>query len=178
MRTTTYLHWVGWSVILSGISMILSVLLLILALATGSIAVGTHSHSVLTETFDVLTTGFLLPLPFGFYLIYKTYATRLSFLSTLVGTITLLAVTVVNVLFVFEVLWFSDPISQYLYAGVGVGLIFWLLMVAYLANRSRKPAHGTLLNILGATIVGIPIWVFSMGYLLISGKLSDQPAKR
>ena len=176
MKTTTYLHWTGWSVILSGISMILSVMVLILAISTGSITVGTHTHSVITETFDVLTTGFLLPLPLGFYLIYRSYATRLSFLSTLVGTITLLAVTVLHVLFVFEVLWFSDPISQTLYAVVGVGLIFWLLMTALLANRSRKPAHGFLLNIIGATIIGIPIWVFSMGYLLISGRLTDQPA--
>lgn len=176
MKTTTYLHLVGWSVILSGISMILSVMFLILAYSAGSITVGTHTHSVLVETFDVLTTGFLLPLPFGFYLIYRTHATRLSFLSALVGTITLLAVTVLNVLFVFEVLWFSDPISQYLYTVVGVGLIFWMLMIAILANRSRKPAHGFLLNIIGATIIGIPIWVFSMGYLLISGRLTDQPA--
>jgi hypothetical protein len=176
MKTTTYLYWVGWSVILSGIAMILSVIFLILAVSTGSITPGTHTHSVLVETLDVLTTGFLLPLPFGFYLIYKTYATRLSYLSALVGTITLLAVTIVNVLFVFEVLWFSDPISQYLYALSGAGIISWLVMIAIQANKSRKPAYGTILNILGATIVGIPIWVFSMGYLLISGRLTDQPA--
>ena len=173
MKTTRYLRWVGWSVILSGISMILSVLFLSLAYSAGSITPGTHTHSVLVETLDVLTTGFLLPLPFGFYLIYRTYATRLGFLSALVGTITLLTVTVLHVLFVFEVLWFSDPISQYLYAGTAAGLIFWLLMIAYLANRSRRPSHGTLLNVLGATIVGFPIWVFSMGYLLISGRLTD-----
>jgi len=156
--------------------MILSVLFLITAISAGSVTPGTHTHSVITETFDALTTGFLLPLPFGFYLIYRTYATRLSFLSTLVGTITLLIGTIVNVLFVFEILWFSDPVSQYLYAVVGVGLIFWLLMIALLANKSRKLAHGVLLNIIGATIIGIPIWVFSMGYYLISGKLTVQPA--
>jgi hypothetical protein len=176
MKTTKYLHWVGWSVILSGISMFLSVLFLILAYSAGSVTPGTHTHSVLVETLDVLTTGFLLPLPFGFYLIYRTYASRLSYLSALVGTITLLAVTILQALFVFEVLWFSDPISQYLYEVIGVGLIFWLLMIAMLANRSRKPAHGSLLNIIGATMVGFPIWVFSMGYLLISGRLTDQPA--
>lgn len=176
MKTTTYLHWVGWSVILSGISMKLSVLFLILAYSAGSITPGTHTHSVLVETFDVLTTGFLLPLPFGLYRIYRTYAPRLSYLSSLVGTITLLVVTVLQVLFVFEVLWFSDPISQYLYALTGAGIISWLVMLAILAGKSRKPAYGTLLNTLGATIVGIPIWVFSMGYLLISDKLTDQPA--
>ncbi len=176
MKKTTYLHWTGWSVVLSGISMFLSVMLLILAYTTGSITVGTHTHSVLVETLDALTTGFLLPLPFGFYLIYRTYDNRLSYLSTLVGTITLLAITVLHLLFVFEVMWFSDPISKYLYGVIGVGFISWLLMIAMLANRSRKPAHGFLLNIMGAIIVGIPIWVFTMGYLLVSGKLTNQPA--
>ena len=176
MKKVTYLHWVGWSLILSGIAMILSVLFLILAVSAGSVIPGTHTHSILVETFDVLTTAFLLPLPFCLHRIYKTYAPRLSYLSALTGTITLLAVTVVNALFVFEVLWFSDPISQNLYALTGAGIISWLVMTAILASKSRKPAHGTLLNILGATIVGIPIWVFSMGYLLLSGRLTDRPA--
>lgn len=176
MKTSTYLHWVGWLVMLSGVAMMLSVLFLILAYSTGAIAVGTRSHSVLVETFDVLTTGLLLPLPFGYYLIYKTYAARLSALSTLLGTITLLTVTVLHVLFVFEVLWFADPISAYLYAVIGIGLSAWLFMIAYLAHRSRKPAHGFLLNTMGAIVVGWPIWVFSTGYLLISGRLTDQPA--
>jgi len=176
MKTTAYLHWVGWSVILSGISMILSVLFLILATSAGSITPGTHTHSVLVETFDVLTTGFLLPLPLGLHRIYSSYAPRLSYFSALTGTATFLAVTVLNMLFVFEVMWFSDPISQNLYALIGVGIISWLVMITVLASKSKKPAHGTLLNILGATIVGLPIWVFSTGYLLVSGRLTDRSA--
>ncbi len=176
MKTTTYLHWVGWSVLLSAISMILSVTINIFAYMNGSITYGTHTHSVIVETFDVLTTGFLLPLPFGFYMIYRKYGPRLSYRSTLVGTITFLAVTILHMLFVFEVLWFSDPISKYLYGVVGIGFISWLIMTAALAHRSRKPAHGTLINIIGATIVGFPIWAFSTGYLLVAGKLTDQTA--
>jgi hypothetical protein len=176
MKASTYLHWVGWSVILSAISMILSMGFNILAYAAGSITFGTHTHSVIVETFDVLTTGFLLPLPLGFYMVYKNYAPRLSYLSTLIGTITFLAVTILHVLFVVEVLWFSDPISKYLYGVIGIGFISWLVMIAVLARRSRKPAHGSLINIIGATIVGFPIWAFSTGYLLLAGKLTDQSA--
>ncbi len=176
MKISTYLHLVGWSVILSAISVILSVTFNILAYKAGSITFGTHTHSVLVETFDFLTTGFLLPLPIGYYLIYRTYAPRLSFLSALVGTITFLVVTIEHVLFVFEVLWFSDPISLYLYAAVGIGFISWLIMIANLAHRSSKPAYGSMLNIIGATIVGFPIWALSTGYLLVAGKLTDWPA--
>jgi hypothetical protein len=176
MKTSTYLHWVGWSVLLSAISMVLSVTINIYAYATGSITFGTHTHSVVVETFDVLTTGFLLPLPLGFYMIYKANVPRLSFLSTLIGSITLLAVTVLHILFVFEVLWFSDPISKYLYAVIGIGFISWLIMVANLAYRSKKPVHGTLVNIIGATIIGFPFWAFSIAYLLVAGKLTDRLA--
>lgn len=176
MKTSTYLHWVGWSVLLSAISMVLSVTFNILGYSAGSITFGTHTHSVIVETFDVLTTGFLLPLPYGFYLVYKTFGPRLSYASALLGTITFLAVTILHVMFVFEVLWFSDPISLYLYGVIGIGFISWLIMIAILARRSRMPAHGTLINIIGATVVGFPIWAFLTGYLLVAGKLSVQPA--
>jgi hypothetical protein len=176
MKKSTYLHWIGWSVLFSAISMILSVSFNILAYSNGSITFGTHTHSVIVETFDVLTTGFLLPLPFGFYRIYRSFAARVSYWSALVGTLTFLAVTIVHILFVFEVLWFSDPISKYLYAVVGIGFIAWLIMIANLARRSGKPAYGSLINIIGATIIGFPIWALLTGYILAVGKLTDQPA--
>ena len=176
MKTSTYIRWAGWSVLLSAISMVLSVTFNILAYSKGSITFGTHTHSVVVETFDVLTTAFLLPLPLGLYRIYRNYAPRLSTLSVLVGTLTFLVVTVEHVLFVFEVLWFSDPISLYLYATVGIGFIAWLIMTARLAQRSGKPAHGSLINIVGATIIGFPVWAFLTGYILAAGKLTDQRA--
>ena len=175
MKTSTYLRWAGCSVLLSAISMVLSVTFNILAYSTGSITFGTHTHSLIVETFDVLTTGFLLPLPYGFYRVYRGNAPRLSIVSFLVGTLTFLVVTVEHVLFVFEVLWFSDPISLYLYAAIGICFIAWLIMIANLARRSKKPVHGSLINIIGATIIGFPIWAFLTGYILAAGKLTDQP---
>ncbi len=178
MNTSTYLRWAGWSVLASVTAMILSMGIMFLAISTGSITAGTHTHSVLVETFDVLATGFLLPLPYGFYRIYKAYAPRLSYWSALVGTITFLGLTIINILFVFEVLWFSDPISQELYAVGGIGITAWLVMIAYLARKSRIPTHGTLVNIIGATIIGIPIWAVTMGFLLITDRLTEQSAPR
>ncbi len=176
MKTSTYLRWVGWSVLVSAVSMILSVSFNILAYSNGSITFGTHTHSVVVETFDVLTTAFLLPLPLAFYRIYSSYAPRLSYQSMVVGTVTFVAVTILHILFVFEVLWFSDPISKYLYAVIGLGFIAWLIMIASLARRSGKPGYGTLINIIGATIVGFPVWAFMTGYILAAGKLTDRHA--
>lgn len=176
MKTSTYLRWAGWSVLFSAVSMVLSVTINIIAYVNGSITFGTHTHSVVVETFDVLTTAFLLPLPFAFYRIYRSIAPHLSYRSAVVGTTTFLAVTIVHVLFVFEVLWFSDPISKYLYAAIGIGFIAWLIMIANLARRSGKPAYGSLINIIGATIIGFPIWAVLTGYILVAGKLTDQPA--
>ena len=90
MKTSTFLRLAGWSVLLSAISMILSVTINILDYMNGSITFGTHTHSVIVESFDTLTTGFLLPLPYAFYLIYRSYTPRLSYWSTLIGSITFL----------------------------------------------------------------------------------------
>ena len=173
MKTSSSLRWVGWSVLASAVSMILSITFNIIAISNGSITPGTRSHSVLVETFDVLSTGFLIPLPFAFYLIYRAYASRLSLLSMLLGAIALIGLTIMHILFVFEVMWFIDSLAYYAYGGIGISL--WLIIVAYLAYKSGKPAYGTLLNVIGATLVGFPVWTFWLGYLLASDKLTDQP---
>lgn len=172
MNTSSSLRWVGWSVFASLVSMILSITFNIIAVSNGSITFGTRTHSVLVETFDVLTTGFLIPLPFALYLIYRAYAPRLSLFSTLLGAVALIGVTIMHILFVFEVMWFIDSLIYYLY--VSIGLSLWLIITAYLSYISHKPKLGTLLHLLGASLVGIPVWEIWLGYVLASGKLTDK----
>src|SRR5262245_42495360 len=100
MNTSSSLRWVGWSVLASAVAMVLSIIFNIIAVSNGSITPGMRTHSVLVETFDVLTTGFLLPVPLAFYLIYRNYAPRLSLLSMLLGMITLIGVTILHITFV------------------------------------------------------------------------------
>ena len=173
MKTSSSLRWVGWSVLASVVCMILSIVFNMIAVANGSITPGTRTHSVLVETFDVLTTGFLIPVPFAFYLIYRQYAPRLSLLSMILGTITLFGVTVLHILFVFEVIWFVDALAYYLY--VCIGLSLWLIIVAYMTYKSHKPSYGILFNLLCASIIGFPIWAVWLGFVLASGKLTHQP---
>jgi hypothetical protein len=173
MKTSSSLRWVGWLVLASLVTMILSITFNIIAVSNGSLIPGARSHSVLVETFDTLTTGFLIPLPFALYLIYRAYAPRLSLVSMLLGASMLIGVTILHLLFVLEVMWFIDSLGYY--AMVAIGLCLWLIIIAYLAYRSRKPAQGTLLHLLGATLVGFPVWEGWLGYLLASGKLTDQP---
>jgi hypothetical protein len=172
MKTSSVLRWVGWSVLASVVSMVLSITFNILAVQNGSITPGTRTHSVLVETFDVLTTGFLIPVPFAFHLIYRAYAPRLSLLSMLLGAIALIGVTIMHILFVFEVMWFIDSLAYYAYASFG--LCLWLLITAYLAYKSHKPYGGVLLHLLGASIVAFPLWMVWTGYVLASGKLTNQ----
>src|SRR5262245_45650258 len=101
MKTSSLLRWVGWSVLASAVSMILSITFNILAVSNGSITPGTRTHSVLVETFDVLTTGFLIPVPFAFYFIYRAYSPRISLFSMLLGAVALIGVTILHILFVF-----------------------------------------------------------------------------
>lgn len=172
MKRSSSLRWVGWLVLASTASMILSIVFNILAVSNGSIIPGTRTHSVLVETFDVLTTGFLISVPYTFYLIYRPYAPRLSLLSMVLGTMALVGVTILHLLFIFEILWFVDSLAYYLY--ISIGLSFWLIIVAYLAYKSKKPSYGALFNLLGASIVGFPVWMVWLGSMLASGKLTEQ----
>jgi hypothetical protein len=171
MKTTSSLRWVGWCVLASVISMILSITFNIIAIANGSITPGTRTHSILVETFDVLTTGFLIPVPFALHWIYRAYAPRLSFFAMLLGASMLIGVTILHILFVFEVVWFIDALGYY--AIVGISLSLWLISVAYMAYGAQKPRYGTVLNLLGASLVGFPVWEIWLGYLLASGKLTE-----
>ena len=173
MKTSSSLRWVGWSVLASLVSMILSITFNIIAVSNGSLIPGARSHSVLVETFDVLTTAFLIPVPFAFYFIYRAYAPRLILFSTLLGAIALIGLTILHILFVFEVMWFIDSLAYYAYGSIA--LILWLLITAYLAYKSHKPYGGVLLNLFGASLVGFPVWMIWLGYVLASGKLTDQP---
>jgi len=171
MKTFSSLRWVGWSVLASLVSMILSITFSLIAVSNGTITPGTRTHSVLVETFDFLTTGFLIPVPFVFHLIYRTHAPRLSFFSMLLGASMLIGVTILHILFIFEVVWYIDSLGYYYI--VAIGLSVWLVIVAYLANKSHKPTYGTLLNLLGASMVGLPVWEIWLGYLLVSEKLTQ-----
>jgi hypothetical protein len=174
MNTSSSLRWVGWLLVLSGISMILSFAINILNVSQGWVSIGTHTHSVVAETFDVLTTGFLVPVPFAFYRLYRAKAPRLSLFSLWLGSLTLVGVTILHILFVFEILWFADVGWTYLI--FGAGFIVWLICAAFLAHKSGKPVGGALVNGLGASVVGFPIWTFWLGYLFASGRLADHPA--
>ena len=172
MKTSSSLRWVGWLVLASVVSTILSIVFNVIAVSNGTLIPGARSHSVLVETFDVLATGFLIPLPFALYLIYRAYAPRLSLLSMLLGAIVLIGFTIMHILFVFEVMWYIDSLAYYAYGSIVFSL--WLIITAYLAYKSHKPARGTLLNLLGASLVGFPVWAIWLGYVLASGRLTDQ----
>jgi hypothetical protein len=132
---------------------------------------GTHTHLLLVETLDSLTTTLLIPLPLALDRIYRPYAPRLSRFAMWIGTALLVGITLLHFSFVFEILWYVD-VAGYYFAAFPIFPI-WLLMLARLAYLSHKPAHGVLLHLLGATIVGFPVWAIWLGSLLASGKLTD-----
>ena len=170
MKTSSSLRWVGWSLAASGVCMVTSIVINIVVLANGTLVLGTHTHSALMETFDALTITFLLPVPYAYHRIYRRHAPGPSLFAMLTGTISFSAALLLNILFIFEILWFSDSLGYY--GVIVIGYILWLVLCAYLAYRSRRPAHGVLLNLTGATVVGFPIWLIWLARLFLSGKLT------
>jgi hypothetical protein len=117
--------------------MITSIVINILVLANGTLVFGTHTHSVLMETFGALTITFLLPVSSAYHQIYRRYAPGLSLFAMLTGSISFSGALLLNILFIFEILWFSDSPG---YLGFIVpGYILWLVLSACLHSGAADP---------------------------------------
>lgn len=129
-------------------------------------------HSIYNEVLDILTSAFLLPVVIALYRVYRKTSPILSHLSTILLTLITVAGIILHMLVIFGI--FSFPEVAYIFFSGLLILSLWLFMVAYLAYRSRKPKHGLLMGILGATIIGYPVWAIWIGRQLISGKLTEE----
>lgn len=131
----------------------------------------TRPHSIYGEVSDILTAVFLLPTVLGLYRIYRTISPLLSLLSTIALISVTLTGIILHALLIFGILSFPD-VAYIFFLGL-LGLSLWLFIIAYLARKSQKPRHGFVMGLVGATIIGYPVWAIWMGGLLASGKLAE-----
>ncbi len=169
MPSTRFLRSAGWSAYFSAASVIISVVLTIIVFSLGLVTLGARSHSAFVEMFGVLAALFALPLPFVLYYLYRGASPTLSLIAAVIGVAVALGGAILHLLFVFEILWFAEVISVFLYGLLGFSL--WMLLNAYLAYKSRKPPHGLVMSLVGATVIGYPIWAVWLGRLILSGRL-------
>jgi hypothetical protein len=150
--------------------MIISIVLTGIVFSKGTVVPGTRTHNPLIEVFDVSAALFLILLPIALDRLYRTAAPLLSRLAMLIGVAVGMAGTILSLLFVFEVLWFVDVFAEFLYGLLAFSL--WMLLEAFLARQSGKSSGGFIMALLGATIIGYPLWAIWLGRVLLSAKVS------
>jgi len=172
MKKSIWLYYAGWAAILSAVCMVSSILLSLIGFNPTESAPSTRPHSMYLDAFDILTAAFLLPVVLALYRVHKRTFPILSLLSIiLIAPVTLVGI-ILHALLIFEVLFFSD-VAYFFFYGLLV-LSLWLLLIAYLSHRSHEPKHGLIMSILGATIIGYPVWAIWIGRLLLSGELTEE----
>lgn len=88
----------------------------------------------------------------------------------LIGVAVGVAGTILSLLFVFEVLWFVDLFAEFLYGLLAFSL--WMLLEAFLARQNGKPPRDFVMALIGATIIGYPLWAVWLGRHLLSAEFS------
>jgi hypothetical protein len=156
----------GWSAYLSAAAMIISIVLTSIVFSRGTVVPGTRTHNAFIEVFDVSSAFFLIPLPIALDPLYRTGAPTLSRVVMLIGVAVGLAGTILSMLFVFQVLWFVDVFAGSVYGLLAFSL--WMLLEACLARQSSKPPAGFSMALIGATIIGYPLWAVWLGRYLLS----------
>ena len=84
----------------------------------------------------------------------------------LIGVAVGMAGTILSLLFVFEVLWFVDVFAEFLYGLLAFSL--WMLLESFLARQNNKPPGGFVMDLLGTTIIGYPLWAIWLGHVFLS----------
>ena len=163
-------HIAGWSAYLSAAAMIVSIALTIIVFSQGTVVPGTRTHNALIEVFDVSAALFLIPLPIALHRLYRITAPTLSRVVMLIGLAVGMAGTILSLLFVFEVLWFVDVFAEFVYGLLAFSL--WMLLEAFLARQNGKPPGGSVMALIGATIIGYPFWAVWLGRHLLSAEFS------
>ena len=146
--------------------MIISIVLTGIVFSKSTVTPGTRTHNPLIEVFDVSAALFLIPLPIALDRLYRTAFPLLSRLTMLIGVAVGMAGTILSLLFVFEVLWFVDVFAEFLYGLLAFSL--WMLLESFLARQNNKPPGGFVMDLLGTTIIGYPLWAIWLGHVFLS----------
>ena len=146
--------------------MIISIVLTGIVFSKGTVVPGTRTYNPLIEVFDVSAALFLIPVPIALDRLYRTAFPLLSRLTMLVGVAVGMAGTILSLLFVFEVLWFVDVFAEFLYGLLAFSL--WMLLESFLARQNNKPPGGFVMDLLGTTIIGYPLWAIWLGHVFLS----------
>ncbi len=146
----------AWCAYVSGVVSIFGILSLIAFFSTFIGPLGT-----LNDIAVVIQYVLMIPIALALHQILRRSGPTLSMVALLVGTLGMLAVIVLQLLFITGVL----PYAQYIVL-VSAGFLVvlgWFLLVRRLGQSTDVLPTNILLHILAGLYFGYPFWAFSLG---------------
>ncbi len=115
-----------------------------------------------------------LPTPFTLHKLVQGRSPVLSRAAMMIGIVGMIAIIVLQYLFIAGVLTFEQQVGAVSVALLAVAV--WLVVTGYLGRFTGKLPGSLLMSIIGASYVGFPIWAFWLGRRLLSDLGTDQAA--
>lgn len=138
-------------------TMLVSTAFLAIAHIAGGMQFGDGSHSAIVDTLHTITTVLLAPLPFALDRVLAPTDRRRSAAGVALAVDAILFGAVLHALFALGVVPFEAVTSLVLVAyGAFAG---WLWIVGSLGASSGRLPHGRRMAVVGATVVGLPVWL-------------------
>ena len=138
-------------------TLLVSMAFLAIAHLAGGMRFGDGSHSVIVDTLHTITIALLGPLPFALHRVLGPVDRRRSAAAVALAVDAILFGAVLHALFALGVVRFEVVTSLVLVAyGAFAG---WLWMVGSLGAESGRLPNGRRMALVGATVVGLPIWL-------------------
>jgi hypothetical protein len=130
---------------------------LAIAHLAGGMRFGDGSHSVIVDGLHTISILLLAPIPFALHRLLAPVDRRRSAAAVALAVDAIVFGTVLHALFAMGIVTFeaASPLVLVGYAAFAG----WLWMVGSLGSASGRLPEGRRMAVLGATVVGLPIWL-------------------
>jgi hypothetical protein len=151
---------------LSATILVTTMAFLVVAHVAGGPRFGDGGHSAIVDAFDALAILLLLPIPFALHELLAGVDRRGSAAAVALAVDAIVFGSVLHAAFALEIVRFeaAGPLLAIGYAA----FVGWLWIVGTLGERDGTLPNGGRLALVGATVVGLPIWLLVVGRRLTS----------
>jgi len=142
---------------LAATTLLVTMAFIALAHVAGGMRFADGSHSAIVDGLHTVTILLLLPLPFALHRLLVTASPRASAAAVALAVDAIVFGAVLHALFALGTITF-DAAGPLLLVGYGA-FAGWLWMVGTIGAASGRLPNGRWMALLGATVVGLPIWL-------------------
>jgi hypothetical protein len=145
------------SAMVAASTLTVSMAFLAIAHIAGGMRVGDGTHSAIVDGLHVVTALALLPIPFALHRLLSPVSPRRSAAGVALAVDAIAFGAFLHALFAAGVIAFDTASPLLLIAYVAFA--GWLWIVGSLGSRSGRLPNGRRMAVVGATVVGLPVWL-------------------